>query len=437
MHKKIRNLFSSNQEASCQREMLAAVDSFDFSLLKSPSINIRKLALIYGSVLIRTMLDCPGPKEFFEKNVKGPFIVRGQFIYIAFDSQVDPSLEDLFLNSYQSKRNKMLFYYTVGNTPRRAAIVLGVCEDRVLKNLSSPRFLDCLPDPETTSIFIYFQPGLQYKVYDLNFEWMELESYKQYHLSKVSRQITKSEHFEASLLLTQSKHLHYQKTKNFTVEIPCPKSTDGNLEHLQFNSLPTKIELADEIGSVSTKEDSQPRFDLEIETQVLPQRTSEPTTRINRLFRVSKFNPNVDKEVSYFDRQRDTLIIQSDQPELKLKRKLNFDRQSTSTEQHIRIKTKDFSLRSPTATTKPVKQTTEPAKSVLKISGMSHRDVRKHKSLENKTEKDHGINKRFPYSEQKVTITSLSLINSKPNQRNKTRLGFFLIKSQKTSEDKH
>ena len=437
IHKKIRSLFALSQaeEAVCQREMLAAVDSFDFGLLKSPSLSARKLALIYGSVLIRALLDCPRPKVYFEKTVKGPFCVRGQFIYISFDSHVDQSLEERFLHSYQSKRSKTLFYYTVGSSPPKAAIVLGVCEDRVLKNLSSPRFLDCLPDPETTSIFIYFQPGQQYKVYDLNFEWMELEKYKQYHLTYRSTQIAKPEYSEASLLLSSSKHLQFYKTKNFTVEISSTASFEGDIDYLQFNSVPTKNELADEIGSVSTKEDSQRLFDPEVGAQVAAEGRSEPTTTTNKLYKVSRFRPNISKEATYFDRQRDTPILRSEHPQLQVKRKFQLARQSTTPEQTIRKKTRDFSLRSPSTKKQSVRQAQTTAKSIPQISGIGLKNVREHKSLESKKEKHQAILIRFPNSEQKVAINSLSLTNAKPNQRNKNRVGFFLIKPQRASEE--
>ena len=237
-------------------------------------------------------------------------------------------------------------------------------------------------------------------------------------------------------MLTQSKHLQFRKTKNFTLDISSPKSSNGNIDFLQFNSLPTKIELADEIGSVSTKEDSQQRFDPEVGALIAAEKTSEPTTAMNRLFRVSRFNPNFNKEISYFDRQRDTLVLRSEQPPQQVKRKINFDRQSTSSEHNTRKKTKDFSLRSQQTAKQSVRHTTDTAKSVLKISGCDQRVVREHKSLESKIERIQGIINRYPHSEQKVTISNLSLKNSKPNQQNKTRVGFFLIKPQRTSDDK-
>ena len=162
MKKKIQMLSSS--EDLSQEKVMQIFESYDFSTLNSTDISERKLACIYSCFLLYLwQISVSRKDQLVQRNrkFKFPFIIKGSFIYISNEEGlIDPKIENRFLNSQLLKRDKVLFNYAVQSTKvNKMPIILAVCMMRVVDNLHNPKFLDCLPDPQTTLIFIFLEQG--------------------------------------------------------------------------------------------------------------------------------------------------------------------------------------------------------------------------------------------------------------------------------------
>ena len=158
-------------------ELVHLMGCFDYSLLGSACAAVRKMALIFGAALIYRLLECKFTAAGPPRTIRGPFVLRANFLHLNFSQAVNRAVEGKYMKSYLSKHSNTLFNYTVQSSNRSTPLILDVCLDRTLQNLSSPRFLDCLPDPETTSIFIYLPQGTQHIVKNLTWNHTTPEEY--------------------------------------------------------------------------------------------------------------------------------------------------------------------------------------------------------------------------------------------------------------------
>jgi hypothetical protein len=145
------------------RELVELANSFDYSLVRSKSAETRKLAALFVGFILH-LLHAKSPVGnkygFFDSlEVSGPFISKGSFIYLSFNEETDFSFTQKFVNSTLSKQDDILFNYAVKRSNDQRVLLLGVCVHRTLQILSQPNLLDCLPDPQTTCIFINSKQG--------------------------------------------------------------------------------------------------------------------------------------------------------------------------------------------------------------------------------------------------------------------------------------
>ena len=181
IQKELKNLLSNDQLGHSELALL--FKTFDYRLLRSDQESSRKLAGLYVSALFHKIFTRRSHFEevasIFEAQVefKTPFFCRGQFIYISTpESGSNFSFEQQYVSSPVGRQEKILFSYYVPlaspqkaqNNDQRTASpeksslrFIGVCIDRLLHNIASPWFLDCLPDPQNTCIFIYSMQGTQ------------------------------------------------------------------------------------------------------------------------------------------------------------------------------------------------------------------------------------------------------------------------------------
>lgn len=140
------------------KELIELANSFDYSLLRSKSVETRKLAVLFIAFILHLLhVKTPVSSKygFFDcLEISGPFFCKGSFIYLTFDHETDVSFSHKFMNSTLSKQDDILFNYAVKRSNDKRILLLGVCVDRTLQILSQPNLLDCLPDPKTTCIFI-------------------------------------------------------------------------------------------------------------------------------------------------------------------------------------------------------------------------------------------------------------------------------------------
>ena len=250
MNKLVRNLSIS------QKELIELIEAFDYSNLKSTDLETRKLAALYGCLLVSLLTTCPKANLDSIRNVRGPFVRKDQFLYISFSRQVDCSAQKNFMQETAHRPGKQIFNYTVPTGPMAASLVFSVPINRVIENLSSPRFLDCLPDPETTSIFIYMTDEVYYKMKDI--AWIDqdlhtyLEYYKLIHSSEypcVSLEVNRllfnrrfsKRKADSSLWIGNPRPDSLLPPANF-VEKPAQKSTICHLPPLDRQSSPWKQE---------------------------------------------------------------------------------------------------------------------------------------------------------------------------------------------------
>ena len=155
-----------NKKPFCHQTLVSAINTFDFTLLKSPTQATRKLALIYSTYLLYLLITNPplgddGPIL----EVNGPFIVKGDFIHLSFNKRIPVEVEEKFKRMYNFKAEQLLFNYSVQSTRENGEeIIFGVPVDKVLANLNSVRFLDCLPDPQASKVFIFLQIPSRYRI---------------------------------------------------------------------------------------------------------------------------------------------------------------------------------------------------------------------------------------------------------------------------------
>lgn len=140
------------------KELVELANSFDYSLLKSKRVETRKLAVLFIAFILHLLHVKPPVTNkygFFDcLEITGPFLSKGSFIYITFDCETDVSFSHKFMNSTLYKQDDILFNYAVKRSNDKKVLLLGVCVDRTLQILSQPNLLDCLPDPQTTCIFV-------------------------------------------------------------------------------------------------------------------------------------------------------------------------------------------------------------------------------------------------------------------------------------------
>jgi len=153
-------------------QVLKLIDSQDFSAIRSEDPADRKLACVLASFLLHLLLTGQGSAQAGAQALvllRGPFSTKGSFIYLSDAAAVDSGAEKGFLGSQLALRDGVLFNYSVCSQAKKTPIVLGVCLSRVLQNLGSPRFLECLPDPRSACIFLYTQQGSQSAILSIQF----------------------------------------------------------------------------------------------------------------------------------------------------------------------------------------------------------------------------------------------------------------------------
>lgn len=153
-------------------QVLQLIDAFDFGLVRAELASERKLACLMASFLLHLLLTVPNCEQVTAQTLvllRGPFAAKGSFIYLSDPAATDRSAEKTFLGSQLALRDGVLFNYCVPSPAKKAPLVLGVCLGRVLQNLGSPRFLECLPDPRTTCVFLFTQQGSQSSILSIQF----------------------------------------------------------------------------------------------------------------------------------------------------------------------------------------------------------------------------------------------------------------------------
>ena len=168
-----------NKKPFCHQSLISAINCFDFTLLRSPTQATRKLALLYSTYLLHLLITNPPLSDDEPKlEVNGPFILKGDFIHLTFDQQIPIQVEEKFKKMYNFKAEQLLFNYSVESTRGNGEeIIFGVPVDKVLANLDWVRFLDCLPDPQTSKVFIFLQISSRYRI---NFLKIIHRSYKDF-----------------------------------------------------------------------------------------------------------------------------------------------------------------------------------------------------------------------------------------------------------------
>ena len=164
-------------------EVVQMLEDFEYDCLKSSCGLLRKLSTIYLTFLMYLIIsDEESPLEEILVQAEVPFKSRGKFIYISLGQDEDrqyhqsmgqrnqklADLEKKFLTSQLLKREGVLYNYEasimradrtgIEDTPH-PYLLFGVCLNRVLENLTDNKFLECLPDPESTCIFVYCFQG--------------------------------------------------------------------------------------------------------------------------------------------------------------------------------------------------------------------------------------------------------------------------------------
>ena len=157
------------------KKIVHLLECVDYTLFADADWTVRKLVNIYCCFLIYMLAQRCKDSKGELRPLLGPFMKRGNFIHLTFDAEsVDQSVESSWQAAFYEHANNIICYYVMESDTK---IVLPITVKRVLQNLSSPRFLDCLPDPETTSIFIYINDKLQNKTNDILFQHSHLKAY--------------------------------------------------------------------------------------------------------------------------------------------------------------------------------------------------------------------------------------------------------------------
>ena len=155
-----------NKKPFCLQSIVSAINRFDFTLLKSPTAETRKLSLIYSTYLLHILITNPPPLNDSSQKVEvnAPFIIRGDFIHLTFDKEIPEDVEEKFKKMQKFKNEQLLMNYSIYSIKDdREPIIFGVPVDDVLKNIAWTRFLDCLPDPSTSKVFIFLQISSRYR----------------------------------------------------------------------------------------------------------------------------------------------------------------------------------------------------------------------------------------------------------------------------------
>jgi len=160
------------------QDLTQLLQQFDFAAFRSPDAALRKLSSVYVSTLLHLLFTCPKSEAILETcsiRVVTPLLCRGLFVYLSpSPSGAESLIEQKFVSSHLSKREAVLFNYAVAAVSQQSQqLVLGVGISKVLESLGSARFLDFLPDPIDTCLFVYAQQGSQLQVPSLQFVSLE------------------------------------------------------------------------------------------------------------------------------------------------------------------------------------------------------------------------------------------------------------------------
>ena len=93
-------------------ELIHLIGCFDYSLLASACPATRKLAMVFGAALISKLLESKYTSTAHPRTIRGPFVVRADFLHLSFSQAVNRSVEDRYMKSYLSKHSNTLFNYT-------------------------------------------------------------------------------------------------------------------------------------------------------------------------------------------------------------------------------------------------------------------------------------------------------------------------------------
>ena len=143
-----------------------AIQFFDYTLLTSPSVSLRKLSIIYVSYLI--LIYTSSPRYTYDLHTHLPLLCRSSFVYLSLKANYTDSclshLEKRFSDCNLGMREDVLFNYGVRiaendseNEEERGGrdCIMTPNVYRVLDNLENDKFIQCLPDPIDTFIFLY------------------------------------------------------------------------------------------------------------------------------------------------------------------------------------------------------------------------------------------------------------------------------------------
>lgn len=142
-------------------ELQELINCFNFGLIASDSPLDRKLALVFGSLILNQIFKLPF-SESLSILLRGPFLARGHLIFLSFearDEQVYANLEKKTAlvsksNTVHANQDNILFHYVITSVKGDKMLNLGVSIERVYEMLTKPLLIECLPDPKTTHIYV-------------------------------------------------------------------------------------------------------------------------------------------------------------------------------------------------------------------------------------------------------------------------------------------
>ena len=170
------------------------VNTFNFGLIASDSPLDRKLALVFGSLVLNQIFKLPF-SESLSVLLRGPFLARGHLIFLSFESrdeQVYSTLEKKTAlvsknNAVQANQDNILFHYVITSVKGDKTLNLGVTVERVYEMLTKPLLMECLPDPKTTHIYVNMRQGGKVVSKNILIEHLSLEAWKVQFLFKNPR----------------------------------------------------------------------------------------------------------------------------------------------------------------------------------------------------------------------------------------------------------
>ena len=168
----------------CYESLIHCIKCFDYSLLSHSHTNIRKISVVFVCFLIYKLnIEFPHNRKNKSWFINGPFLKTGRFIHLTFTPNKEEmrKLEELYEESSFLLKKRVIFNYChtpsykpslkslaqPSELPHDSSLIFTLKLNSILNSLSSPRFLDCLPDPNCTSIFIYLQDDVHYKISDI------------------------------------------------------------------------------------------------------------------------------------------------------------------------------------------------------------------------------------------------------------------------------